>query len=100
MDYQTNREAKSTKQLCVGEYVVEPSVDTLLRVVGRNRNGQPELRRLEGPHAGSHVVATARYGRYWLVIPQDEADERLIAGLLAHVQQATTKPLATQVLHQ
>lgn len=100
MDYQTNREAKSTRQLCLGEYVIEPSVDTLLRVVGKNRNGQPELRRLEGPHAGSQVVATARYGRYWLVIPQEEAEERLIAGFLAQTTQARSKSVGHQALHQ
>jgi hypothetical protein len=100
MDYRTTREPKSTRQLCLGEYIVESSGDTLLRVVGKNRNGQPELRRLEGPHAGSEVVATARYGRYWLVIPQDEAEERLIAGVLAMSQQTWANPRPTPSQHQ
>ena len=100
MDYRTNREAKSTRQLTFGEYVTEPSGDTLLRVVGKNRNGQPELRRLEGPHAGSQVVATARYGRYWLVVPQEEAEERMIAGVLSQIQQAWPKAHVSQALHQ
>lgn len=100
MDYRTNRVAKSTRQLCLGEYVVEPFVDTLLRVVGSTRQGQPELRRLEGPHAGLPVVATARYGRYWLVVPQEEAEERLIANVLSESQQAWPKAHPIQGLHQ
>lgn len=100
MDHQTVREAKSTRQLCLGEYVVEPSADTLLRVIGRNKQGQPELRRLEGPHAHSQVVATARYGRYWFVIPQAEAEERLIEGLLTQRFKASPRQLAPQSIHQ
>jgi hypothetical protein len=100
MDNQTVREAKSTRQLCLGEYVVEPSADMLLRVVGRTKQGQPELRRLEGPHARSHVVATNRYGRYWIVIPQAEAEERLIQGLLTQHSKASHRPLKTHSVIQ
>jgi len=99
MENQTVREAKSTRQLCLGEYVVEPSADTLLRVIGRNKQGQPELRRLEGPHAHSLVVATARYGRYWFVVPQAEAEVRLISGFIAQRMKAPNA-LTTQAMHQ
>jgi len=78
---------KSTSQLTPGEYICQPGEDILLRVVDVRQRGNPLIRRLEGPYAGTTFTATQRFGRRWIVLPKEAATERLLVRLIAVVSQ-------------
>lgn len=74
---------KSTSELARGDYVMQPGENVLLSVEDVPRRGLPRIRRVEGPFAGTVFTATHRFGRRWIVVPQDEVAERMLARLLA-----------------
>jgi len=73
----SSRLTKSTNQLCLGEYIMQPGENTLLRVLDLAPRRTLTIARLEGHYAGTTFTTGQQLGRRWEVIPPDEAKARL-----------------------
>lgn len=76
-----SRASKSTSQLKAGDFIVEPGINILLKVLGPTKSKKIELKRLEGPLAGSITEIGYSFGRTWHVVTAEEAEHRLLAAL-------------------
>ncbi|MBM5458879.1 hypothetical protein H8F21_15035 [Pseudomonas sp. P66] len=71
------RLTKSTNQLCLGEYIMQPGENALLRVLDVAPRRTIKIGRLEGRYAGTTFTAGQQLGRRWEIIPPEEARTRL-----------------------